>query len=80
MPAFNPLAREFVAFCVNRCGDQWPALYDEMCWVAGHRLFHDMGYRELNRVGLSLGLNDIENTLQMVDNVTAQRRDHTQVN
>jgi hypothetical protein len=38
-----------------------------------------MGYRELNRVGLSLGLNDIENTIQMVDNVIAQRRDHAQV-
>jgi hypothetical protein len=75
MPAFNPLAREFIAFCINRCGNQWPGLYDEMCWVAGHRLFHGMGYRELNRVGLSLGLNDIENTLQMVDKVIAQQRD-----
>ena len=78
MLTFDPLAREFITFCINRRGEQWPALYDEMCWVAGHRLFHDMGYRELSRVGLSFGLNDIENTAQIIDSVIDQRRNNTQ--
>jgi len=65
----DPLARDFILFCSNRCGSQWPALYDEMCQVAGRRLFHGIGYRELNKAGLSLGLNDIEDTIKMIDAV-----------
>jgi hypothetical protein len=52
----NPLAEEFVAFCVERRGNEWPELYDEMCRVASHRLFRGMGYRELNDHGVSLSL------------------------
>jgi len=73
MQTLNPVAREFILFCVHRCGRQWPALYDEMCWVAGHRLFHNMGYKELGKMGLSFGLYDIEDTIRMVDAVIAQR-------
>jgi hypothetical protein len=40
-----------------------------MCQVAGRRLFHGIGYRELNKAGLSLGLNDIEDTIKMIDAV-----------
>jgi hypothetical protein len=69
MQTTNPLARDFILFCVNRCGPQWPALYDEMCWVAGRRLFHDVSYKELNEAGLSLSLNDIEDTIKMIDAV-----------
>jgi hypothetical protein len=69
MQIANPLARDFILFCVNRCGHQWPALYDEMCWVAGRRLFRDISYKELNEVGLSLSLNDIEDTIKMIDSV-----------
>jgi len=69
----NPLARDFVLFCVHRQGgEEWPALYDEMCWVAGHRLFRGMGYSELNKVGLSLGLTSIEDTIRLIDTVVAQ--------
>jgi hypothetical protein len=73
MQSLSPLAREFILFCVQRCGDKWPALYDEMCWVAGHRLFHDMGYTELGKMGLSFGLYDIEDTIKMVDTVIAHK-------
>jgi hypothetical protein len=52
---------------------EWPVLYDEMCRVAGRRLFHDMGYAELNQTGLSFGLDNIEHTIRMVDAVLAQR-------
>lgn len=41
----NPLAREFVSFCLERRGYKWPELYDEMCRVASYRLFKGMGYR-----------------------------------
>ena len=73
MQNLSPLAREFILFCVQRRGDKWPALYDEMCWVAGHRLFHNMGYTELSQMGLSFGLYDIEDTIKMVDTVIAHR-------
>ncbi len=73
METLNPVARDFVLFCVHRHGQEWPALYDEMCWVAGHRLFRGMGYTELSKVGLSLGLTNIEDTIRVVDTVTAQK-------
>jgi hypothetical protein len=69
MQTTDPLARDFILFCVNRCGSQWPALYDEMCRVSGRRLFHGIGYKELKQAGLSLSLNDIETTIKMVDSV-----------
>ena len=73
MQTLNPLAREFILFCINRCGSQWPALYDEMCRVAGRRLFNDMGYAELSKMGLSFGLNDIEDTIRMVDTAVGHK-------
>ena len=68
----KPLIFDFILFCIRRCGSQWPALYDEMCRVAGCRLFQDMGYSELNQLGLSFALDDIEDTIQMVDYVVSQ--------
>jgi len=70
METFNPVAREFIIFCIQRNGKEWPALYDEMCWVAGHRLFRGLGYAELRGLGLSLSLTGIEDTIRMVDAVT----------
>ena len=52
----NPLAEEFVCFCLERRGYKWPELYDEMCRVASHRLFRGMGYTELQDQGVSLSL------------------------
>ena len=73
METLNPVARDFILFCIQRQGKEWPALYDEMCWVAGHHLFRGLGYADLRRSGLSLGLTDIEDTIRMVDAITAQR-------
>lgn len=69
----NPVARDFVLFCVHRRGKEWPALYDEMCWVAGHRLFQGLGYNELSQLGLSFGLTNIEDTIMMVSSITDVR-------
>lgn len=69
----NPTAKEFVAFCLKRKGSAaWPALYDEMCWVASKRLFRGMGYMELSAHGVSLGLHNIDRLGQVVDEVSAQ--------
>ena len=73
METLNPTARDFILFCVNRNGEEWPALYDEMCWVAGQRLFRGMGYAELRKLGVSLSLINIEDITRMVDAITAQR-------
>ncbi len=73
MEAPNPVARDFILFCSHRNHKKWPALYDEMCWVAGHRLFRGLGYAELRKVGISLSLTNIEDTIRMVDAVTAQK-------
>lgn len=74
MEIVDPVARDFILYCVQRHGKEWPALYDEMCWVAGHRLFRGLGYTELRRLGISFSLNNIENTIRMVDIVTAEKQ------
>jgi hypothetical protein len=73
METLDPVARDFILYCVQRHGNEWPALYDEICWVAGHRLFRGMGYAELRRLGISLSLSDIEDTIRMVDMATAEK-------
>ena len=72
METLNPVARDFILFCVHRQGKEWPALYDEMCWVAGQQLFRGLDYAELRRLGLSLALTNIEDTIRMVDIVTSE--------
>jgi len=72
MEAPNPVARDFILFCVQRNHKEWPALYDEMCRVAGRRLFRGLGYAELREAGISLGLTRIEDTIRLVDAVTAR--------
>ena len=73
MEVVNPVVRDFIIFCTHRNHKEWPALYDEMCWVAGRRLFRGLGYAELRKAGISLGLTGIEDTIRMVDTITAQR-------
>ena len=73
METFNPVTRDFVLYCIQRHSQEWPTLYDEMCWVAGHRLFRGLGYSELKELGLSLGLNDIDKTFRIVDSVIEHR-------
>jgi hypothetical protein len=73
MKTVNPVIRDFILFCVQRQGKAWPALYDEMCWVAGRRLFQGLSYADLRTLGLSFSLANIEDTISMVDTVTANR-------
>ena len=67
------LAEEFVTFCLERRGHQWPELYDEMCRVASHRLFRDMGYRELREHGVSLGLTDMNQLASLAATLSSVR-------
>jgi hypothetical protein len=43
-----------------------------MCRVAGSRLFRNMGYEELSQAGLSLALDDIDRTAELIDEVVSQ--------
>lgn len=62
-----PILVEFVTFCLERKGYQWPALYDEMCWVASRRLFRGMGYAELSEHGIFLGLTGLDRLRQLAE-------------
>lgn len=73
METVDPVVRDFILFCVQRQGKEWPALYDEMCWVAGRRLFRGLGYADLRKLGLSLSLTSIEDTIRMVDTVATAK-------
>ena len=66
------LAAEFIAFCVQRRSAKWPEIYDEICWVAGRRLFRGLGYAELASAGLPLGLPYIAHLRHFVEQVAAQ--------
>lgn len=48
------VAIEFIAFCYERNRREWPRLYDEMCYVAGKRLYRGLGYDELKDAGVDL--------------------------
>jgi len=72
MKTIDPTVYDFILFCMQRNGEEWPSLYDEMCRVAGQHLFQGLGYTELRKLGLCLSLNCIEDTLRMVDTITAK--------
>lgn len=68
------LAVDFIAFCFARRSVEWPALYDEMCFVAGNRLFKGLGYAELNEAGLDLTLAGMSRTTRLAREVTRQMK------
>jgi hypothetical protein len=59
----------FILYCARE-RREWPQLYDEMCRVAGQGLYKGLRYRDLRRLGLSLGLHHIDDTIQLVEAVT----------
>ena len=65
--------REFVLFCFERRPVPWPTLYDEMCYVAGHRLFRDMGYDELRVAGLDFTLSGLTRIARLAQEVMTGR-------
>ena len=73
----DPQVSGFVSFCVGRGGRDWPALYDEMLRVSRGRLYHGLHYDELRELGLSLGLNDLAQTKNIVDRVLARLENGT---
>ena len=72
MNSIDPQLRDFILFCVDRRGADWPALYDEMAGVAGQRLFRGLGRTELKQLGLSLALDSVDKTLEQVKQAIAQ--------
>jgi hypothetical protein len=72
MNSLAPELRDFILFCVDRRGADWPLLYDEMALVAGQRLYKGLGRAELEQLGLSLALDSLDRTLELVRRVVAQ--------
>jgi hypothetical protein len=72
MNSLAPELRDFILFCVDRRGAEWPHLYDEMALVAGQRLYKGLGRVELEQLGLSLALDRLDRTLELVRRVVAQ--------
>ena len=64
------VAIDFITFCFERRGAGWPSLYDEMCYVAGNRLYRGLGYEELRDVGLDFTLGELGKTSRVVNEVT----------
>jgi hypothetical protein len=71
MNSLTPELRDFILFCVDRRGAEWPLLYDEMALVAGQRLFKGLGRVELEQLGLSLALDSLDRTLELVRRVVS---------
>ena len=68
------LAIEFIAFCFRRRAVEWPQLYDEMCYVAGNRLYKGLGYEELREAGLDFTLSGLARTSRVAAEVTRSMR------
>jgi len=73
MNSLAPEIRDFILFCIDRRGSDWPVLYDEMALVAGQRLFKGLGRDELEQMGLSLALDSVDRTLELVRGVMSQQ-------
>ena len=69
----SQLVAEFVSFCLERRGSEWPELYDEMCRVASYRLFKGMGYRELSDHGVSLSLANMGELATLAQTLSSSR-------
>ena len=65
----NPQVTGFILYC-TRERRKWPSLYDEMCRVAGQGLYQGLHHKELRKMGLSLSLQHIDRTIQIIEAVT----------
>lgn len=68
----NPQVRDFILFCIERRGTEWPSLYDEMARVAAQRVFRGLGIAELKEMGLSLALDSLDKTYELVKQIISQ--------
>src|SRR2546428_13352995 len=64
------VAIDFITYCYERRGAGWPSLYDEMCYVAGNRLYRGLGDEELREAGLDFTLGGPGRTGRLVNEVT----------
>jgi hypothetical protein len=71
------VAIDFIMFCFARRGAGWPSLYDEMCYVAGNRLYRGLGYEELQGAGLDFTLGGLGKTSRLVKEVIRNTRTET---
>ena len=65
----HPQVAGFILYC-TRHQKKWPALYDEMYQVAGQGLYQGLRHKELRKLGLSLALNHVEETVKIIEAVT----------
>lgn len=72
MVSLNPQVRDFILFCIERRGTEWPSLYDEMARVAAQRIFRGLGIAELKEMGLSLALDSLDKTYELVKQIISQ--------
>ncbi len=70
----SEVAIDFIAFCFARRAVGWPQLYDEMCHVAGNRIFRGLGYEELREAGLDFTLGGLGRTSRLANEVTRRLR------
>jgi hypothetical protein len=70
----SDVALDFVRFCYRRRRVAWPALYDEMCAVAGRGVFRGMGYTELAEHGVSFCLSEMQRLVSLTERVVAEER------
>ena len=68
------VAIDFITFCFERKGADWPTLYDEMCFVASKRLYRGLGYEELKDAGLDFTLAGLARTSRLTNEVTKRLR------
>ncbi len=68
------VAIDFITFCFKRRAVEWPLLYDEMCYVAGNRLYRGLGYEELREAGLDFTLVGLAKTSRITNEVTRRMR------
>lgn len=68
------VAIDFIVFCFERKGADWPVLYDEMCYVASKKLYRGLGYEELKDAGLDFTLAGLARTSRLVGEVTKRLR------
>lgn len=65
----DPKVVGFILYC-TRQDKKWPDLYDEMCRVAGQGLYQGLHHRDLRKLGLSLSLSQLGNTIRLIESVT----------
>ena len=72
MTSLDPVLKDFILFCAEQRGSEWPVIYDEMALAAGQRSFRGLGHSELKQLGLSLGIGSLEETIRLVNQATVQ--------